>query len=55
MQQLQKNLNLSNINTHNIKVNTRISIGTNYLHNDMSNLAISYSGLGFQGHNLHYE
>jgi hypothetical protein len=50
MQQLQKNINLSNI-----RVNTRISVGANYLQNDMSILAMPYIGLGFQGHNLHYE
>jgi hypothetical protein len=55
MQELQKNLNLSNINRHNNIVNTIISIGANYLQNDMSILAIPDNGLGFQGHNLHYE
>jgi hypothetical protein len=50
MQQLRKKLELEQ---H--QVNTRISIGANYLQNDMSILAISYIGLGFQGHNLHYE
>ncbi len=36
-------------------VNTRTSIGTNYLQNHMSILVIPNSGLGFPGHNLHYE
>jgi hypothetical protein len=36
-------------------VNTRISIGTNYLQNHMSILATLNSGLGFPGRNLHYE
>jgi hypothetical protein len=47
---LQKNFNLRNI-----IVNTRISIGANYLENDLSILAIPYIGLGFQAHDLHYE
>ncbi len=36
-------------------VNTRISIGTNYLQNHMNILTVPNSGLGFLGHNLHYE
>jgi len=36
-------------------VNTRMSIGTNYLQNHMSILKTPNSGLGFSGHNLHYE
>ncbi len=36
-------------------INTRIFIRANYLQSDMSILALLNSGLGFQGHNLHYE
>jgi hypothetical protein len=43
----KKNLNLNNINKHNMGINTRIFIRTNYLQSDMSILAILNSGLGF--------
>jgi hypothetical protein len=36
-------------------VDRRISIGTNYLQNHVSILAIPNSGLEFPGNNLHYE
>jgi hypothetical protein len=51
----KKNLNLRNMNRHNMGVNTRISIGTSYLQHHMSILPIANSGLGFPEHNLHYE
>jgi hypothetical protein len=52
---LKKILNLNNINRHNMGINTRLFIRTNYLQSDMSILTMFNSGLEFQGHNLHYE